>query len=153
MTTKGGVVLVDRSWCAFFGISLAILSAAAATAQSGTTGTPQPGRMPLLMPDDFSELHLIAWRVEPASQDPHNPLIEGDTPWDSGGVGIHGSVFQDPLTVAGEPTLFAPLLKSRALTGPGHGAPRRGENAGFAPMRVKTEFTGHGRNLRWFRSM
>ncbi len=49
------------------------------------------------MPDDFSELHLVAWRVEPGTPDPENPLIEGDMPWDSGGIGIHGSVFKDPI--------------------------------------------------------
>ena len=54
-------------------------------------------RMPLLMPDDFSELHLVGWRVEPGQPDPDNPLIEGEMPWDRGGVGIHGSVFRDPL--------------------------------------------------------
>jgi len=56
-----------------------------------------PLRMPLLMPDSFSELHLVGWRVEPAEPDDHNPLIEGDMPWDAGGVGIHGSVFRDPI--------------------------------------------------------
>lgn len=55
----------------------------------------EPARMPLLMPDDFSDLHLTGWRVEPAAPDPANPLIEGEMPWDAGGVGIHGSVFQD----------------------------------------------------------
>lgn len=54
-------------------------------------------RMPLLMPDDFSELNLCAWRVERGTQDPNNPLIEGDQPWDSGGVGIHGTVLKDPI--------------------------------------------------------
>ncbi len=54
-------------------------------------------RMPLLMPDDFSELHLCAWRVELGNPDPNNPLIEGDMPWDRGGVGDHSSVFKDPL--------------------------------------------------------
>ena len=54
--------------------------------------------MPLLMPDDFSVLHLVAWRVEYGTADPANPLLEGDVPWDSGGVGIHGSVFRDPAT-------------------------------------------------------
>ncbi|TMD02230.1 MAG: hypothetical protein E6J01_18075 [Chloroflexi bacterium] len=53
--------------------------------------------MPLLMPDDFSELNLVAWRVELGTADPSNPLIEGDQPWDAGGVGIHGSVFKDPI--------------------------------------------------------
>src|SRR5436190_24119498 len=63
-----------------------LLSTAAATA-----------RMPLLMPDDFSEMNLTAWRVELGAPDPQNPLIEGEMPWDAGGVGIHGSVFKDPL--------------------------------------------------------
>ncbi len=54
-------------------------------------------RMPLLMPDDFSELHLCGWRVEAAEPDPENPLIEGETPWDRGGVGICSSVFKDPI--------------------------------------------------------
>ena len=55
-------------------------------------------RMPLMMPDDFSDLHLVAWRVERGTLDEeNNPLIEGETPWDGGGVGIHGSVFVDPI--------------------------------------------------------
>jgi hypothetical protein len=69
-----------------------------AQAQSGTASGPQSNRMPLLMPDDFSELHLVAWRVEPGILDPSNPLIEGEMPWDSGGVGIHGSVFHDAIS-------------------------------------------------------
>jgi hypothetical protein len=80
----------------FTGLFLTFALATGAWSQSGTVGTPQPGRMPLLMPDDFSELHLVAWRVEPATLDPDNPLIEGEMPWDSGGIGIHGSVFKDP---------------------------------------------------------
>ena len=54
-------------------------------------------RMPLLMPDDFSELNLCAWRVEPGVPDSQNPLIEGDKPWDAGGIGIHGTVLKDPI--------------------------------------------------------
>lgn len=54
-------------------------------------------RMQLLMPDSFSELHLCAWRVETGQPDPENPLIEGDMPWDRGGVGDHGTVFKDPI--------------------------------------------------------
>lgn len=57
----------------------------------------EPRRMPLLMPDDFSDLHLTEWRVEPGTPDVNNPLIEGHMPWDSGGVGIHGTVLIDPL--------------------------------------------------------
>jgi hypothetical protein len=47
----------------------------------------QTSRIPLLMPDDFSELHLCAWRVELGEPDPENPIIEGEMPWDRGGVG------------------------------------------------------------------
>ena len=62
------------------------------------TDTPNDVRMPLLMPDDFSEMHLVHWRVERGELDKkNNPLIEGATPWDGGGVGIHGSVFKDPI--------------------------------------------------------
>jgi hypothetical protein len=53
--------------------------------------------MPLLMPDCFSDLHLCAWRVELARQDPNNPLLEGAMPWDRAGVGIHGTVLKDPI--------------------------------------------------------
>ena len=54
-------------------------------------------RMRLLMPDDFNELRLCAWRVEQAKQDPNNPLLEGEMPWDRGGLGIHGTVLKDPI--------------------------------------------------------
>ncbi|MBI3922192.1 MAG: hypothetical protein HY318_12295 [Armatimonadetes bacterium] len=56
-----------------------------------------PSRMPLMMPDDFSDLNLVAWRVEQGELDPENPLIEGEMPWDRGGVGVHSSVLQDPI--------------------------------------------------------
>jgi hypothetical protein len=54
-------------------------------------------RMPLLMPDDFSDLHLCGWRIEPGEVGPENPLLEGILPWNSGGVGAHSSVFHDPI--------------------------------------------------------
>ncbi len=54
-------------------------------------------RMPLLMPDDFSSLHLCGWRVEEGKNDPNNPLIEGEMPWEEGGVGIHGTILKDPI--------------------------------------------------------
>lgn len=54
-------------------------------------------RMPLMMPDDFSELLAVAWRVEPALPDTHNPLLEGEMPWDRGGVLTHGTVLKDPI--------------------------------------------------------
>ncbi len=62
------------------------------------TNDPTAARMPLMMPDDFSDLNLTAWRVERGEMDPQNPLIEGEMPWDRGGVGCHGSVIVDPLT-------------------------------------------------------
>ena len=55
-------------------------------------------RMPLLMPDDFSDLHLCGWRIETGNLGPENPLLEGLLPWNRGGVGAHSSVFRDPLT-------------------------------------------------------
>lgn len=54
-------------------------------------------RMPLLMPDDFSDLHLCSWRIELGERGPENPLLEGDKPWNAGGVGAHSSVFHDPI--------------------------------------------------------
>jgi len=53
--------------------------------------------MPLLMPDDFVELNLAAWRVEEGRPDPANPLLEPEMPWDAGGVMSHGTVLRDPL--------------------------------------------------------
>jgi hypothetical protein len=61
------------------------------------TAVARADRMPLLMPDDFSDLHLVGWRVELGTPDANNPLIEGAMPWDAGGVGIHGSVSKDPI--------------------------------------------------------
>ena len=78
--------------------ALLVALGAVGFAQSGTAAGPQSGRMPLLTPDDFTVLHLVAWRVEPGTLDPSNPLLEGEMPWDSGGVGIHGSVFHDPIS-------------------------------------------------------
>lgn len=77
---------------------LALLIAVAFFGSSRVTVRAQPSRMPLLMPDNFRDLHLVAWRVELGTPDAVNPLIEGDLPWDSGGVGIHGSVFKDPVS-------------------------------------------------------
>ena len=90
----------------FGGLILSSCLRVTALAQSSTASDPgtaiapqseQSVRMALLMPDDFSLLHLVAWRVEYGTQDPENPLLEGDMPWDSDGVGVHGSVFKDPL--------------------------------------------------------
>ena len=67
------------------------------TKASTTSAGGKNGHMALLMPDDFSELNLVTWWVEPGTPDADNPLIEGDMPWDAGGVGIHGSVIKDPI--------------------------------------------------------
>ncbi len=56
-----------------------------------------PARMPLLMPDDFESLQLVAWRVEQGVPDPANPLLEPAMPWDSGGIMAHGTVLRDPI--------------------------------------------------------
>lgn len=54
-------------------------------------------RLPLLMPDEFESLHLVAWRVEMGVPDAKNPLLEPAMPWDSGGIMAHGTVLHDPL--------------------------------------------------------
>ncbi|MEO1997564.1 MAG: hypothetical protein ABGZ17_20075, partial [Planctomycetaceae bacterium] len=54
-------------------------------------------RLPFLMASDFDELALVAWRVEVGKQDPNNPLLEPETPWDAGGVFSHGTVLRDPI--------------------------------------------------------
>jgi len=56
-----------------------------------------PSRLPFLMASDFDELDLIAWRVELGTQDPDNPLLEPEFPWDAGGVFSHGTVLRDPI--------------------------------------------------------
>ncbi len=59
--------------------------------------TARGDRMPLLMPDDFESLQLVAWRVEEGEPDSHNPLLEPAMPWDAGGVMAHGTVLRDPI--------------------------------------------------------
>ncbi len=54
-------------------------------------------RLPLLMPDNFESMQLVAWRVEPGTPDPKNPLLEPAMPWDSGGIMAHGTVLHDPI--------------------------------------------------------
>src|SRR3990172_8995948 len=58
---------------------------------------PSRAPLPFLMPGDFEDLDLCAWRVEPGRLDPHNPLVEPAMPWDAGGVLAHGTVLRDPL--------------------------------------------------------
>lgn len=60
-------------------------------------GESLPGRMPLLMPDDFESFTLAAWRVEEGRPDSHNPLLEPGMPWDAGGIMGHGTVLHDPI--------------------------------------------------------
>jgi hypothetical protein len=104
----------------FFVLLTACLSARVQAQAPGLMGadTPTPVRMPLLMPDDFSQMNLVAWRVERGELDPQNPLIEGEMPWDSGGVGIHGAVFKDPIDsrwkayLVCTPAEFAPLSET-----------------------------------------
>ncbi|MGH2644275.1 MAG: hypothetical protein ACRDE2_10020, partial [Chitinophagaceae bacterium] len=54
-------------------------------------------RFPLLMPDDFDSLFLVAWRQELGVPDPRNPLLTPAMPWDSGGIMAHGTVLHDPI--------------------------------------------------------
>lgn len=74
---------------------LLVLPAVSNAAEPIDVATSQ--RMPLLMPDDFESLKLVAWRVEEGVQDPDNPLLEPSMPWDSGGVMAHGTVLHDPI--------------------------------------------------------
>ena len=53
--------------------------------------------LPFLMPDDFEELNMVAWRVEQGQPDPHNPLVEPKMPWDLEGVFAHGTALHDPI--------------------------------------------------------
>ncbi len=53
--------------------------------------------LPFVMPSDFQDLELVAWRVEQGRQDPNNPLLEPEMPWDLGGVFSHGTVLRDPI--------------------------------------------------------
>lgn len=53
--------------------------------------------MPLLMPDNFDSLLLVAWRQEEGEPDVNNPLLEPAMPWDAGGVMAHGTVLLDPI--------------------------------------------------------
>lgn len=53
---------------------------------------------PIIFADDFDEHHRIAWRIEQAEPDPHNPLLEGDYPWDDTTVAVgHGTILKDPI--------------------------------------------------------
>jgi len=79
-----------RLFAAVTMLSLAILTGHADSSEAIV-------RMPLLMPDDFESLHVVAWRVEEGVPDPRNPLLEPAMPWDAGGVMAHGTVLRDPI--------------------------------------------------------
>ena len=53
--------------------------------------------LPFLMASDFSDMELVAWRIEQGRQDKANPLLEPKMPWDAGGVFSHGTVLKDPI--------------------------------------------------------
>lgn len=80
-----------------------MVSPCALAERDTTGGAPKAGRenspprMPLLMPDDFQHMKLVAWRVELGKPDAMNPLLEPAMPWDAGGIMAHGTVLLDPL--------------------------------------------------------
>ena len=119
------------------GLSYCVALVFAATVQTAT-GAPAAVRMPLLMPDDFESLHLVAWRVEEGVPDPQNPLLEPAMPWDSGGVMAHGTVLRDPIDG---------LWKAWQVSTPAEAAPRgRRANAKTNPAdppRVHALTFGH----------
>ncbi|MYD94465.1 MAG: hypothetical protein F4Y02_12415, partial [Chloroflexi bacterium] len=51
----------------------------------------------MILDDDIAERDNFGWRVEPASPDPANPLIEPEMPWDQGAVFAHGTFLKDPI--------------------------------------------------------
>ena len=51
----------------------------------------------MILEDDVAEADRIGWRIEQATPDPDNPLIEPAFPWDSGVVFSHGTVLKDPI--------------------------------------------------------
>ena len=53
-------------------------------------------QFPFLMGEDFVEKHNIAWRVELAQEEPANPLIEPELPWENACAMSHGTVLIDP---------------------------------------------------------
>ena len=52
---------------------------------------------PMIFQDDFCRHFDIAWRVEPGRQDPNNPLMMGEHPWDAGTPFYNGTVLKDPV--------------------------------------------------------
>jgi hypothetical protein len=50
-----------------------------------------------LLGEDFVEKHNVAWRVDLATEDGANPLMEPKFPWESAAVFSHGTVMVDPI--------------------------------------------------------
>ena len=51
----------------------------------------------MILDEDIAERDNFGWRVEPATPDPANPLIEPRMPWDQGAVFAHGTFLKDPI--------------------------------------------------------
>jgi len=52
----------------------------------------------MMFADNFSERCNVGWRVEQATLDPNNPLLEPEYPWESAAPCIgHGTVLKDPM--------------------------------------------------------
>ena len=60
-------------------------------------------------------------------QDPDNPLLAEDTPWDVGPMGIHSSVFKVPLMANGKCILYGLLIMYSS--GRNHGEAQKGQSA------------------------
>src|SRR5580765_4633071 len=54
-------------------------------------------RFSFLLGEDFVEKHNVAWRVELATEEAANPLMEPEFPWESAAVFSHGTVLIDPI--------------------------------------------------------
>ncbi len=53
---------------------------------------------PIFLEDIFEEHARVAWRIEEAQPDPHNPLLVGEYPWDDATPAAgHGTILQDPI--------------------------------------------------------
>ena len=50
-----------------------------------------------LQTSDFTDLDLVAWRVEQGTPGDNNPLLEPKRPWDEGGIFSHGTVLRNPI--------------------------------------------------------
>lgn len=56
----------------------------------------QKQQFSFLLAEDFVEKHNVAWRVEIATEDAANPLMEPKFPWESAAVFSHGTIMRDP---------------------------------------------------------